>query len=79
MRRYIESQFHRLAAENLTQLICLINEGTLPPVQLTFAAEALALATDSTLTVPCLLELLSHPSSIVREGAVYGLEGHINF
>ena len=70
-----ESEFERMAIESPKELVLWINKGNLRPSQLTFAAEALANASDPFLVVPCLLRLLDHSSSLVREGAVYGLEG----
>jgi hypothetical protein len=54
-------------------------EGITEASQLTFLAEALDKSTVPELAVPCLLKLLKHASALVREGAVYGLEGHLEF
>lgn len=48
------------------------------PSRLTFSAEALSEGDPKT-AVPELIRLVSHPSSLVREGAVYGLEGHLEY
>jgi hypothetical protein len=64
---------------NITELIKLIDGGSLSIFQLTFVAEELANVSNSNLVVPCLLKLLNHSESLVREGAVYGLEGHLEY
>lgn len=73
-----ENEFNRLATEEPRQLVRWIEDGTLLPSQLTYAAEALGECRDSSMAVTCLFKLLTHPSSLVREGAVYGLEGHLD-
>lgn len=62
---------------NITELIKLIEGGSLSISQLTFEAEELAKVSNSNLVVPCLLKLLNHSESLVR--AVYGLEGHLEY
>lgn len=79
MPNLTESDFKRLATEYPNQLVAIIEQETLDPTKLTFAAESLAISKDSNIVVPCLLNLLNHKSSLVREGAVYGLEGHLNY
>ena len=73
-----EKEFLRLAHESPARLVSWIEDGTLQPAQLTFAAEALGEAQAFEQAVPCLLRLLSHPSSVVREGAIYGLASHMD-
>lgn len=73
------TEFTKLAIENPTELIQWIENGTLTISQLTFAAEALALVTDSSIAVPTLMRLLLSNQPVVREGAVYGLEGHLGY
>jgi len=47
----------------------------MPPAELTFAA---ALGdSQTTLACSCLLRLLAHKEPVVREGAIYGLQGHL--
>jgi hypothetical protein len=74
-----ENEFNRLAIDNPTKLISWIEDGTMDFSDLTFAAEALNLTKESEIVVPCLLKLLGHIQPVVREGAVYGLEGHLNY
>ena len=78
MSNLTESDFKRLAVEYPNQLVVIIEQGTLKNSEITHAAESLALSKNSSIVVPCLLNLLNHKSSLVREGAVYGLEGHLN-
>jgi hypothetical protein len=73
-----ELEFERLAADNPRLLAQWIEDGTLSPAQMTYAAEALGSAPTS-VAAPCLLRLLAHSSSLVREGAVYGLEPHLKY
>jgi HEAT repeat protein len=48
----------------------------LEPALLTHAAEIAGQHLPSATVVPVLLDLLNHPSPLVREGAVYGLVAH---
>lgn len=59
------------------QLISLVESGDLPESILTFAAELLGELgpSFSDKVRRAAIPLLSHPSAVVREGAVYGLEG----
>jgi hypothetical protein len=77
--RPIESEFTELARHEPLKLVAWIEDGTLNASQLTFAAESLSKSSESDLVVPCLFRLLTHTSSLVREGAVYGLEGHLEY
>jgi hypothetical protein len=74
-----EKEFRRLAVNAPQDLVRWIEDGTLRPSQMTFALEALADCKDASLAVPCLLRVLTHPSSLVREGAVYGLEAYLDY
>lgn len=70
-----EELFHDLARNDPGELVALLSSGSLPPHLLTFAAE---IAGDCPprfypAVRAVLLGLLDHPSSTVREGAVYGL------
>jgi hypothetical protein len=58
------------------ELIRTIQRGELTDIQLSFAAEALGSFSDA-FVVDTLLGLLGHAKSIVREGAVLGLAGHL--
>jgi HEAT repeat protein len=49
----------------------------LTDVELSFAAEACGGIEDSVLAIAGLLPLLSHPTAPVREGAIYGLQRHL--
>ena len=71
---YCEALFERLARFHPTRLARLVSEAHLSPGKLTYAAEALGSIVDEHLAVRTLLPLLrTHPSPMVREGAVYGL------
>lgn len=69
--------FRQSARRSPAELVAQIESGALEPASLTYAAEALGELADSAVAVPCLLPLLDHPSSVVREGAIYGLERHL--
>jgi hypothetical protein len=73
------SKYKDLAINNPTLLVKLIEDGSLDAVQLTYAAESMSLTRESSIVVPCLIKLLENTSSLVREGAVYGLEGHLEY
>jgi HEAT repeat protein len=55
-------------------LISRVTQGDLSPAELPYAAEELG--TREPAPVDLLLGLLAHESSVVREGAVYGLADH---
>jgi HEAT repeats len=73
-----EALFERLAAEDPNRFVALIQQGTLEPHHLTFAAEAAGRIADRVAAVDALLPLLGNASALVREGAVYGLARHID-
>jgi HEAT repeat protein len=73
---YCQALFWKLAVEAPRELSSLVRDASLPVHHLTYAAEALG-SVDADLAVTPLLLLLSHPSSIVREGAIYGLGRHL--
>jgi hypothetical protein len=56
----------------------LIKHDRLEPSDLTFAAEALGRSDMGWLVRHALKPLLRHASAIVREGAIYGLQKHLN-
>lgn len=66
-----ENSFKALAKEDPDKLLRWVNSELLEPSDLTFAAEELG-NIDSSL--PALIQLLSHTSPIVREGAIVGLD-----
>ena len=72
-----EETFERLATEEPARLALWIEEATLDPTDLTFAAEYLGLASDRPLVLRALLPLLEHPKPYVREGALLGLGRHL--
>lgn len=75
-----QAMFEYLAETNPTELIRQIDEEmhTFRLSDLTFAAEALGDIKDTDVVIPRLYKLLQHESSLIREGAVYGLAKHAN-
>ncbi len=71
-----EAQFERMAYDDPSRLIKWIQSGELSEADLSFAAEALGKVALSESVVDSLLALLRHPSAVVREGAIYGLQPH---
>ena len=67
-----ENEYIRLSEEEPAALVEWIDSGLLDSVGLTLAAEALG-RSPAHVAVPCLLRLLKHPKSLVREGAIYGI------
>ena len=65
---------------NKRELASLISSGTLEPVELTFAVEHLGKLAydDPALVRRTLTPLLSHADALVREGVIYGLDGHLD-
>lgn len=80
MRAYSEATLEQLAASAPHELLRLIASATLDPADLTFAAEAAGRigAGDAEAVRAALLPLLGHASSVVREGAIYGLVLHMD-
>ena len=70
--------FAEMAANNPDSLIEWINSKTLGSGHLTFAAEELKNIHTSKLVVDTLITLSNHKEAVVREGAVYGMYGHLN-
>jgi hypothetical protein len=68
-----EALFERLASEDPSALLRVVNEGKLAPYDLTFAAESLGRLADHESAREALVALLHNPSPVVREGAIYGL------
>jgi len=77
-RQPCEAAFEFLVARNSRQLARLIDSATLRPADLTFAAEILGRAADSNLVRSTLVPLLRHNEAVVREGAIYGVAGHLD-
>lgn len=76
--RPCEGAFELLAARFPYDLVKLIEHGRLKPSDLTFVAEALGRSKMGGLVRHALKPLLTHPSPVVREGAIYGLQKHID-
>jgi vesicle coat complex subunit len=69
-----------LAVENPAHLLEIVNRDSLMPPLLTYAAEYLGSVKDESLAervVESLLHLIKNPAALAREGAIYGLENHI--
>jgi hypothetical protein len=76
--RPCEGAFELLAARFPHDLVKLIEQDRLEPSDLTFAAEALGRSNIGWLVRRALKPLLRHASAVVREGAIYGLQKHLN-
>ncbi len=76
--RPCEGAFELLALRFPHDLVKLIGRGQLEPADLTFAAEALGRSNMGWLVRSTLKPLLHHASAVVREGAIYGLQRHID-
>jgi HEAT repeat protein len=75
---FCQETFERLAREQPNQLVELIRKERIPdPADLTFAAESLQRAPNDQGVLEVLMALLSHPSPLVREGAIYGWASHM--
>jgi len=70
--------FRDLAETQPMFLLAWIVSGDLAPADLTFAAEVAGSISNSALVRHALVPLLEHESSLVREGAVYGLAEHLD-
>ncbi len=73
-----EGYLEELAVEDPIHLARMIRTGLVPENLLTFAAEHLGSTGDSDLVRSALLPLVGHPSPIVREGVLLGLQRHRN-
>lgn len=71
-----EANFERWAIHSPERLLRALRPDALKPTLLTFAAETAGMALPAADVVPLLMELLEHPDSVVREGAIYGLVHH---
>jgi len=70
--------FKVLAVREPDRLRALVAEGRLADHDLTYAAEALGLITDTNLVAAVLVRLARHSSPVVREGVIYGLARHVS-
>ncbi len=75
--RPCEELFRVLASRAPVALIALIESNALAPSALTYAAEIAGELRDAGATA-ALVSLLDHASSVVREGAIYGLAKQSN-
>lgn len=66
----MKAGYFRMATDNPAHLTALIQSGSLPPTELTYALEAAGQMPDSQALIT---PYLSHEKAYVREGAVYGL------
>ena len=73
-----ECAFEHAAEHHPEWLLRLIRSGELPAADLTFAAEYVGRVTLHAEARAALLPLLEHEDAVVREGAVYGLRGHMD-
>lgn len=76
--RPCEGAFELLAARFPRDLSKLIEQNRIETSDLTFAAEALGRSNMGWLVRHALKPLLRHASAVVREGAIYGLQKHID-
>ena len=76
--RFSQAYFELLADRDPDSLMRLIESNLLDRCDLTFAAEAAGRIEDAGLVVSSLLRISQHSSSLVREGAVYGLSNHLS-
>ena len=73
-----EDLFARLASSDPDRLLRFLDPASdLADHLLTYAAEIAGTELPAARVVPALLRLLSHPSAVVREGAIYGLDHHL--
>jgi HEAT repeat protein len=74
-----EAAFEYLSRRYPESLLRVIRSGLLLPADLTFAAEIAGRADTSEDEIrTALIPLLAHEDAAVREGAIYGLAGHID-
>ena len=73
-----EAMFEHLAQCHPDQLLRLVNAQQLPPIELSFAAEAAGTLANSPAVRNTLLRMLRHGDAVVREGAIYGLARHVD-
>jgi hypothetical protein len=73
-----EALFDFMSLEYPKCLSRIIRDGNLDFTDLTFAAESMGNSSDSQLVRRTLTILLFHPKAVVREGAIYGLQNHLD-
>ena len=73
-----EAAYDALAQSNPAELASIIDARSMPDAALTFAAEAMGNARDSEMARAALITLLRHPSAVVREGAILGIQRHLD-
>jgi len=78
IQHYCQALFEELAARNPNELGQIVRDSQAPTTRLTYAAEILGrdVATQSAAAI-LTRTLREHPSRLVREGAVLGLEHHL--
>ena len=69
--------FEELATKSPRRLIDIVNSGTLEWCELSIALEAAGSLKDATDVYSLLIPMLSHPSSLIRESALVGIDKHI--
>lgn len=69
--------FEELATKAPRKLIDIVNSGTLEWCELSIALEAAGHLKDSTDVNSLLVPMLTHPSSLIRESALVGIDQHI--
>jgi HEAT repeat protein len=77
MRRDYDG-YVELARRNLTQLIKLVEDPTLPLFERSVALEALGYTDNADRCLPILFRYVEHESATLREGAVHGLGGFLS-
>ena len=76
---HCEAEFEFLARKNPARLLALVSgELRNRPELLTFAAEWAGRIDSTSAVVRALLPLLRHEDPAVREGAIYGLQRHLD-
>jgi hypothetical protein len=73
-----EEMFDFLATQYPADLLRMIGGGGLDAVELTWAVERVGHVVDHAAARAALVPLLAHPHPMVREGAVYSLDRHLD-
>lgn len=76
--RPCEALFEYLATNHPRDLVSLVQCKNIEPTDLTFALEWVGEIEDSSLVRSTLISYLEDESAIVREGAIYGLQKHLD-
>lgn len=77
MNGFCQSMWEELAKHWPEMITQVLRADILTVADTTFAAEALGVVATSDEVVELLLHLSTHPVPLVREGAAYGLGGHV--